>query len=126
MLACVLLVALAAGTDAFVAPPPRCVEPIHPRIDELVAAGYPDYAKKAAPPVTTLGADMLKPTGAAGLILIPVSLPAIPFQTVSVALSDCVPAVLSTTPVKVCLPSGPPEAVSLNDLHAANFAYAWL
>lgn len=49
MLVSFLLVILVAGTDGFRAPAPRCVEPLHPRIDALIAAGYPDYAKQAAP-----------------------------------------------------------------------------
>jgi hypothetical protein len=49
MLACALLAALVAGTDGSQAPPPRLIEPLAPRIDALVAAGYPDYAKHAAP-----------------------------------------------------------------------------
>jgi Protein of unknown function (DUF1549)/Protein of unknown function (DUF1553) len=40
---------LAAGTDPHRAPAPRCVEPLHPRIDALIVAGHPDYAKQAAP-----------------------------------------------------------------------------
>ena len=30
-------------------PPPRLVEPLSPRIDALIAAGYEDFARQAAP-----------------------------------------------------------------------------
>jgi hypothetical protein len=49
MLVCVLAAALAIQTDAVQAPLPRSAEPLYPRIDALIAAGYPDYARHAAP-----------------------------------------------------------------------------
>lgn len=48
MLVCVLLASVAAA-DGFQAPMPRSAEPLYPRIDALIAAGYPDYARLAAP-----------------------------------------------------------------------------
>jgi hypothetical protein len=44
-----LLVILTAGTDGYRIPPPRCVEPLHPRIDALIAARHENYAKEVAP-----------------------------------------------------------------------------
>src|SRR5262245_50353359 len=44
-----LAIVVVVGTDPHRAPAPRCVEPLSPRIDALIAAAYEDYAKKAAP-----------------------------------------------------------------------------
>ena len=49
-----LVIALAGvagltGKSADRIPPPRLVEPLSPRIDALIAAGYDDFAKQAAP-----------------------------------------------------------------------------
>jgi hypothetical protein len=49
MLVCVLLTSLALGLEVNRAPMPRSAEPLYPRIDEQIAAGYPDYLRHAAP-----------------------------------------------------------------------------
>jgi len=45
-----LLVIWLAATHGESIPPPRSVEPLHPRIDAIIAAGYPDYSRHAARP----------------------------------------------------------------------------
>ena len=45
----VLLVILLSGADGDRIPPPRSVEPLHPRIDAQISAGYENFAKLAAP-----------------------------------------------------------------------------
>src|SRR5262245_10729708 len=44
-----LFVILTTGTDGDQIPPPRCIEPLHPRIDALIPARRPNYAKESAP-----------------------------------------------------------------------------
>jgi hypothetical protein len=45
----VLLVVLLSATDGIAIPPPRSAEPLHPRIDVLIAASVEDFASRAAP-----------------------------------------------------------------------------
>src|SRR4051794_26224742 len=49
MLLNTLLAILLTGTDGYRIPPPRSIEPLSPRIDALIAAGYEDFVKHAAP-----------------------------------------------------------------------------
>lgn len=49
MLLSTLLAILLTGSDGYRIPPPRSIEPLSPRIDALIAAGYEDFAKHAAP-----------------------------------------------------------------------------